>query len=163
MPASVIFLIPTHIAAILLGEYLFCGVKIKKLSFVDWLKVALHPIKPGYFLWAYLSEILIDGLFLYLAIVLQWNPLNFALLLLICKFLSSPFQVYFSYAYLSKNAAFALAVAFPMMLFFIAKSVPDLFLYAVILKGLLGNGISVARSQFAEEITSQEQFWENSN
>jgi hypothetical protein len=156
MQAPLGFLIITHLASIFLGEYLFCKRVFQNIPFLDWLKCALHPRKPGYFLLAYVSEILFDGIFLILAIRFDWNPLNFFLVLLGCKFLSTPIQVFLSRIYLSKNTAFALAVSTQIICLFIGDKNPELFLYAVILKGVLCNGIAVARFQYASEIESQD-------
>lgn len=149
------FLIITYLASIFLGEYLFYKRAVQNVSFFDWLKRALHPHHPGYFLWAYLSEILFDGIFLFLAIKFNWNPLNFFLLLLGCKFLAAPVQVYLLHFYLSKNAGFLLAVPTQILCLLIGEN-SELFLYALILKGLLCNGIAVARSQYVAEIGSQD-------
>jgi hypothetical protein len=127
----------------------------QNLQFIDWLKCAFHPRTPGYFLLAYVSEFLFDAIFLILAIRFNWNPLNFFLILLGCKFLSAPIQVFFSRHYLSKNAGFALAVCTQILCLFIADKSPELFLYGLILKGVLCNGIAVARFQYASEIDAQ--------
>ncbi len=147
------FLITTYFASILLGEYLFYKKVTQNMSFLDWLKRALNPSPPdGYFFWAYLSEILFDGIFLYLAMRFNWNPLNFFLVLLGCKFLCAPIQVLLSRLYLSKNAGFAVAAFTQVMCLMIGDKSPELFLYMLILKGVLCNGIAVARSQYASEI-----------
>ncbi len=152
MQAPLEFLIPTYFASILLGEYLFCKKVTQNMPFLDWLKHALNPRPPaGYFLWAYISEILFDGIFLFLAIRFNWNPLNFFLVLLGCKFLSAPIQVFLSRLYLSKNAGFALAVFTQVICLFIGDKGPELFLCALILKGMLCNAIAVARFQYASE------------
>ncbi len=156
MQAPLGFLVTTYLASIFLGEYLFCKGVIKNIPFLDWLKRALNPKPPGYFSWAYVSEILFDGVFLFLAIGFDWNPLNFFLLLLGCKFLSAPLQVYLSHLYLSKNTAFALAVFTQVICLFIGDKNPELFLYAIILKGVLCNGIAVARFQYTSEMGSQD-------
>jgi hypothetical protein len=153
MLAPLGFLIITYIATTLLGEYLFCKRIDQNTSFLDWLKRALHP--KGYYLFAYIAEFLIDGLFLFMAIKFNWLPLNFFLILLGCKFLSAPVQVYLSYIYLSKNAGFTLAVCSQALFLFVIINAPEMFLYALILKGALSNGIAVARSQYAEEVLSK--------
>ncbi len=156
MQAPLVFLIITYLASIFLGEYFFCKRVFQNVPFIDWLKCALNPRKPGYFLLAYVSEILFDGIFLFLAISFGWNPLNFFLVLLGCKFLSAPIQVFLSRIYLSKNTAYALAVATPIICLLIGDKNPELFVYAVILKGILCNGIAVARFQYASEMGSQD-------
>lgn len=156
MPTPLGFLIPTYLASIIFGEYLFYKRMIQNTPFVEWLKCALHPKTPGYFLWAYVAEILFDVIFLSLAIKFQWNPLHFFLLLLGCKFLSAPIQTYFSNLFLSKNASFVLAVPTQILLLFTCDQNPALFLYALVLKGVLCNGIAVARSQYTAEISSQD-------
>ena len=156
MPTPLGFLIPTYLASIIFGEYLFYKQVLQETLFVDWLKYALHPKEPGYFLWAYVSEILFDVIFLSLAIKFQWNPLHFFLLLLGCKFLSTPLQTYLSNIFLSKNTSFALAVPTQILLLLICERNPEFFLYALVLKGLLCNGIAVARSQYTAEISSQD-------
>lgn len=156
MPAPLVFLIATYLASIVLGEYFFCKRVFPNMPFFDWLKCTLHPRTPGYFLWAYVSEILFDVIFLVLAIRFDWNPLHFFLVLLGCKFLSAPIQVFLSRICLSKNAAFALAVPTQIICLLIGDKNPELFIYAVILKGILCNGIAVARFQYASEIESQD-------
>lgn len=156
MPTPLGFLIPTYLASIVFGEYLFYKKMIQKISFIDWLKIALHPKTPGYFLWAYVAEILFDAIFLSLAIKFQWNPLHFFLLLLGCKFLAAPIQTYLSNLFLSKNASFVLAVPTQILLLFTCDQNPELFLYALVLKGFICNGIAVARSQYTAEINSQD-------
>jgi hypothetical protein len=78
------------------------------------------------------------------------------LLLLGGKFFSAPVQVYLSHFYLSKNTGFILAIPGQIFCLFIGDRNPELFLYAVILKGVLCNGIAVARSQYASEIDVQD-------
>lgn len=156
MPTPLGFLIPIYLASIIFGEYLFYKKMAQKPPFADWLKYALHPKKPGYFLWAYVSEILFDLIFLFLSIKFQWSSLDFFLLLLGCKFLSTPLQTYLSNLFLSKNASFVLAVPIQIPLLFICDHNPEFFLYALVLKGILCNGIAVARSQYTAEIRSQD-------
>ncbi len=156
MPTPLGFLITTYLASIFFGEYLFYKRVAQNIPFLDWLKCALHPRTPGYFLWAYVSEILFDVIFLVLAMRFDWNPLNFFLILLGCKFLSAPIQVFLSRHYLSKNAGFALAVFTQIVCLFIVEKSSELFLYGLILKGVLCNGIAVARFQYASEIDAQD-------
>ncbi len=156
MHAPLAFLIATYLASIFLGEYFFSKRMFPNMPFFDWVNSALHPRTPGYVLWAYVSEILFDGIFLFLAIRFDWNPLSFFLVLLGCKFLSAPIQVFLSRIYLSKNAAFALAVFTQIICVFIGDKNSALFVYAVILKGVLCNGIAVARFQYASELGSQD-------
>ncbi|MGH2640051.1 MAG: hypothetical protein ACRDF4_12345 [Rhabdochlamydiaceae bacterium] len=156
MPSPLGFLIPTYFAAVIFGEYLFYKRMIQNIPFIEWIKRALHPKRPGYFLWAYVAEIAFDVIFLSLAIKFQWNPLHFFLILLGCKFLATPLQTYLSNLFLSKNASFALAVPVQIPLLFICDHNPEFFLYALVLKGLLCNGIAVSRSQYTAEISSQD-------
>ena len=156
IPTPLEFLIITYLASILSGEYLFFKRVAQNLRFIDWLKCALHSRTPGYFLWAYVSEILFDIIFLILAMRFNWNPLNFFLVLLGCKFFSAPIQVFLSRHYLSKNAGYALAVFTQILCLFIGDKSPELFIYGLILKGVLCNGIAVARFQYASEIDTQD-------
>lgn len=154
-PAPLVFLFPTYLASIFFGEYLFFTKTGLGTTFVGWLKCVLHLRDPGYLLWAYVSEISFDGIFLYLALKFQWDPLHFFLLFLGCKCIAAPIQTYVSSFFLSKNISFTLAVGSPVLLLIFGDKSPELFLYALILKGVLCNGIAVARSQYASEITSQ--------
>ncbi len=157
MQAPLGFLITTYLASILLGEFLCYKKVTQNMPFLDWLKRAFNPRPPGgYFLLAYVSEILFDAIFLILAIRFNWNPLHFFLILLGCKFLSAPIQVFLSRLYLSENAGYALAVFTQVLCLVIGDKNPELFLYGLILKGVLCNGIAVARSQYASEIDPQD-------
>lgn len=156
MQAPLSFLIITYVASIHFGEYLFYKRVSPDISFRGWLKCALNPRTPGYFLWAYISEVLFDGIFLYLALKFSWNPLNFFLILLGCKFISAPVQVYLSNLYLTKNTGFFLAVPTQILCLFIGDKNPEFFLFALVLKGILCNGIAVARSQYLIELSSQD-------
>lgn len=150
------FLIPTYFGSIIFGEYLFYKRVTENISFLGWLKYALHPVKPGYFLTAYVSEILFDGIFLYLALKFQWNSLHFFLFLLGCKFVFAPIQTYLSNLFLSKDVSFGLAVPTQILCLLLGDKNPELFLWALLLKGILCNGIAVARSQYISEIQMQD-------
>lgn len=152
LPCSLGYLVMSHIVAIFCGEYLFFKRLSINIPFLSWLNEALHPRTPGYFLWAYISEILFDVIFLVLAIKYGWHPVTFFLVLIGCKFLAAPLQVYLSRHYLSNNASYALAVPTQVLCLITAHNFPELFIYVVIFKGLVCNSIAVARSQYVSEV-----------
>ncbi len=148
MPAPLSFLIIMHIAAMLLGDYLLYNRLEINISFISWMKKAFSPRE--FYLWAYVAEVLFDGIFLLFAVKFCWNPLHYFMILLGCRFFAAPIQVYLSYVLLSKIQAFALAFGTSILLTLFLEN-PDTFLYCIILKGLLSNGIAVSRSQYDDE------------
>jgi len=149
-PAPLIFLVPTYLGTLVLSEYIFWGI-LKSRTSIKFTPKQLFDLKEKNYFWAaYFSELLFDTILLVTALKAGWTPLNFYMIYLGCRFLSAPFQVLLYNYYLSRNASYALGIALQLFILFTTQH-PDLILYALIMKGVLCNVVSLARAQFADE------------
>jgi len=148
-PHNLWFLVPTYLAAVLLGEWIFWSTVGIEPPLSKNLKKAI--CSDPFYLVTIISELSFHGIFLHLAIQSGWNPLHYYLILLSCKVVGGPIQSYLSYFFLSKLGGYLLAAGLQILCFMFAKQSPSTLLPMTILFGLLCNAITVSRSQRASE------------
>lgn len=145
------FLALFYLSTLVLSEYTFWELLKSRTSFKFSLQDFIKLKGKSYFWAAYFNELLFDGILLVTALKAGWNPLSFYMIYLGCRFLSGPIQtVLYNYCF-SKNMSYLLAIGFQLSILLVTKK-SDLLLYAVIIKGVFCNIISIARAQLADEI-----------
>ncbi|MCB1116897.1 MAG: hypothetical protein KDK71_10560, partial [Chlamydiia bacterium] len=143
------FLVPTYIASVLLGEWIFWSSVGLESPLKKSLKKAI--CSDSFYLISIVSEFSFHGLFLYTALKAGWNPLHFYLILLSCKIISGPVQSYLSYFLLSGLRGLKLAAGLQLPCYIIADLLPQSILPITLFSGLLCNATAVARSKRAIE------------
>jgi hypothetical protein len=152
-PSNLLFLVPTYLASVLLGEWIFWSTVGIEPPLSKNLKKAI--CSDPFYLVTIISEFSFHGLLLHMVLQADWNPLHYYLILLGCRVVGGPVQSYLSYFFLPKLGGYLLAVGLQVLCFKVAKQSPSTLLPMIILFGLLGNAITVSRSQRASEYFEQ--------